>query len=215
MEPRRFLQTALILLLAGLLALPAVLRADTKVRVAEGTKVVFTLNDTLSTETSRQGDDFSGVVSRNVKVGDQIVIPEGSVVRGVVTHVEKAGRVKGRAELNLRFDAIELPDGTTLDISASLTELDEKDKEKVTEEGGVEGEGTKKRDAATIGTGAGIGAAIGAIAGGGKGAAIGAGVGAAAGTGVVLGTRGKDAEVKRGSDLAIQLDRPLAVPVRE
>jgi outer membrane lipoprotein SlyB len=116
--------------------------------------------------------------------------------------------------LGLRFDEIELPDGTQIPLAASLTEVDERDKEKVTEEGQVEGEGSKKRDAATIGAGAGIGAVIGAIAGGGKGAAIGAGAGAAAGTGVVLATRGKDAELKRGSELAIQLDRPLSVPVK-
>jgi len=84
----------------------------------------------------------------------------------------------------------------------------------VTEEGQVEGEGSKKRDAATIGGGAGVGAVIGAIAGGGKGAAIGAGAGAAAGTGVVLLTRGKDITLKRGTELAIQLDRPHSVLVK-
>ncbi len=82
------------------------------------------------------------------------------------------------------------------------------------EEGQVKGEGSKKRDAATIGAGAGIGAVIGAIAGGGKGAAIGAGGGAAAGTGLVLLTRGKDVELKRGSTVAIQLDRPLTITAR-
>ncbi|HKZ51745.1 MAG TPA: hypothetical protein VJ085_00540 [Candidatus Acidoferrales bacterium] len=211
MDLKPMTQVAAAVALAVALGWPSAVRAETKVRLAEGTKIIFTLNDTLSTENSRQGDDFSGVVSRNVRVGDQIAIPEGSVVRGRVTRVEKAGRVKGRAEIDLRFDEIELPDGTQLDISASLTELDDAEKEDVTEEGGVKGEGSKKRDATTIGVGAGIGAAIGAIAGGGKGAAIGAGTGAAAGTGIVLATRGKDAEIKRGSELAIQLDRPLTV----
>jgi len=211
MNLKRVGQAAAAVALAVALGWPSAVRAETKVRLAEGTKIVFTLNDTLSTKNSRQGDDFSGVVSRNVRVGDQIVIPQGSVVRGRVTRVEKAGRIKGRAEIDLRFDEIELPDGTQLDISASLTELDAAEKEEVTEEGGVKGEGSKKRDATTIGVGAGIGAAIGAIAGGGKGAAIGAGTGAAAGSGIVLATRGKDAEVKRGSELAIQLDRPLTV----
>jgi hypothetical protein len=211
MNLRRMGQVAAAVVLAAFLGLPSAVRAETTVRLAEGTRIVFTLNNTLSTKNSRQGDDFSGVVSRNVRVGDQIVIPEGSVVRGRVMRVEKAGRVTGRAEMDLRFDEIELPNGSQLDISASLTDLDAADKEEVTEEGGVKGEGSKKRDATTIGVGAGIGAAIGAIAGGSKGAAIGAGTGAAAGTGIVLATRGKDAEVKRGSTLAIQLDRPLTV----
>lgn len=212
MTIRRVGQIAAAAVLVAALGVPAAAQ-DAKVRLAEGTKIFFTLNNTLSTKDNRQGDAFSGVVSRSVRVGNQVAIPEGSVVRGIVTNVERAGRVKGRAYIDLRFDELELPDGTKLDLSASLTTLDEADKEEVTGEGSVKGEGSKKRDAATIGVAAGIGAAIGAIAGGGKGTAIGAGSGAAAGTGLVLLTRGKDAEIKRGSELAIQLNRPLSVPV--
>ena len=214
MKARRPVGMAVTALLAGVLSLPAATGSESKVKLAEGTKIVFTLNDALSTKTSRAGDDFSGVVSRSVRVGNEIVIPEGSAVHGTVTQVKRPGRTKGRAELNLRFEAIELPDGTELPISASLTELDEKEKETVTDEGGVKGEGSKKRDAATIGAGAGVGAAIGAIAGGGKGAVTGAAIGAGAGTGTVLVTRGKDIKLDRGTELAIQLDRPLTVTVK-
>jgi len=185
--------------------------APQTLRVAEGTKIRFTINQGLSSKTAREGDDFSGVVSHSVRQGDQVVIPEGSIIRGRVSHVQRPGRVKGRGELGLRFDKLELPNGQAYDLSASLTSLDEGEKESVDEEGQVKSEGTKKRDAATIGAGAGIGAIIGVIAGGGKGAAIGAGGGAAAGTGLVLLTRGKDVELKRGSELAIQLDRPLTL----
>ena len=185
--------------------------APQTLRVAEGTKIRFTINQGLSSKTAREGDDFSGVVSHSVRQGDQVVIPEGSIIRGRVSHVQRPGRVKGRGELGLRFDKLELPNGQAYDLSASLTSLDEGEKESVDEEGQVKSEGTKKRDAATIGAGAGIGAIIGVIAGGGKGAAIGAGAGAAAGTGAVLLTRGKDVELKRGSELAIQLDRPLTI----
>jgi hypothetical protein len=169
------------------------------------------LNNTLSTKTNQAGDPFAGVVSRSVRVGDKVAIPEGSAVRGSVSHVERAGRVKGRAELGLRFEALVLPGGEVLQMAASLSDLGESEKETVAEEGEVKGEGTKARDAVTVGGGAGVGTAIGAIAGGGKGAAIGAGTGAAAGAAVVLLTRGKDVELKRGSELAIQLDRPLTV----
>jgi hypothetical protein len=188
--------------------------APHQLTVAEGTKIAFTLNNGLSTKSNREGDPFSGVVSRSVRVGDQVVIPEGSVVRGQVSHVQRPGRVKGRGELGLRFDRLEIPGGESYDLSASLTDLDEKEKETVTEEGQVKGEGSKKRDAAEIGAGAGIGAVIGAIAGGGKGAAIGAGGGAAAGTGLVLLQRGKDIDLKRGREMAIQLDRPLTITVK-
>jgi type IV secretion system protein VirB10 len=199
---------------AAPVASAAEVSAPQRLTVAEGTKIVFTLNNGLSTKSNREGDPFSGVVSRSVRVGDQIVIPEGSVIRGQVSHVQRPGRVKGRGELGLRFDRLEIPGGPTYDLSASLTNLDEQEKETVTEEGQVKGEGSKKRDAAEIGAGAGIGAVIGAIAGGGKGAAIGAGGGAAAVTGLVLLQRGKDIDLKRGREMAIQLDRPLTIDAR-
>lgn len=185
-----------------------------KVRLAEGTQIAFTVNNVLSTKTSQTGDPFTGVVSRSVRVGDTTVIPQGSVIRGAVGQVERPGRVKGRAYLGLRFDQLETPDGQTYDLSASLVELDENRKEEVTEEGQVKGEGSKTRDAVTIGAGAGIGAAVGAIAGGGKGAGTGAAIGAGAGTAMVLLTRGKDVEIPRGTELAIQLNRPLSVTVK-
>jgi len=185
-----------------------------RVRLPEGTTIVFALNSSLSTKSNQTGDPFSGVVSRSVRVGETLVIPEGSVIRGTVGRVERPGRVQGRAELGLRFDQLELSDGQVYDLSASLTQLDQGEKEEVTEEGQVKGEGSKKRDAATIGAGAGIGAVIGAVSGGGKGAATGGAIGAGAGTAVVLLTRGKDVELKRGTELAIQLDRPLAITIK-
>jgi hypothetical protein len=115
--------------------------------------------------------------------------------------------------LSLRFDELVMPDGEVYDLSASLAELDEERKEEVTEEGQVRGEPSKKRDAITIGAGAGIGAAVGAIAGGGKGAGTGAAIGAGAGTAAVLLTRGKDLELRRGTELTLQLDRPMSVAI--
>lgn len=200
---------------APVAATPAPVKEPTRIRLIEGTKIAFTLNNSLSTRTNRAGDEFSGVVSRSVRVGDTIAIPEGSVVRGTVSHSERPGKVKGRGELGLSFDQLGLPSGEVYDLSASLTDLDTGEKETVGEEGEVKGEGTKKRDAATIGAGAGIGAVIGAIAGGGKGAATGGAIGAGAGTGMVLLTRGKDVELRRGTELAIQLDRPLSVTLRD
>ena len=185
------------------------------VRVAEGTKIVFALDEALSTKTHRAGDTFSGVVSQPVQIGGRVIIPEGSVVRGTVARSKRAGRIRGRAEMDLRLEQLELPDGQVFDLVATLTELDESEKETLGEEGEIVGQGSKKRDVATIGGGAGIGAAIGAIAGGGgKGAATGAGVGAAAGTAAVLLTRGRDIKLERGSELALQLDRAITVKVR-
>lgn len=185
-----------------------------EVQVDQGTAIALTLNDTLSSKTNQVGDAFSGAVSQAVEVDGKVAIPAGSVVHGTVARVERAGRVKGRAQLGLRFEKLELPDGQALELAASLTALGEEEKETMSQEGEVKGEGSKKRDVGTIAGGAGVGAAIGAITGGKKGAAIGAGTGAAAGTAVTLLTRGKDVELKQGSQVQIQLDQPLTVKVQ-
>src|ERR671913_185013 len=76
-----------------------------------------------------------------------------------------------------------------------------------------EARGTKKKDAAKIGVGAGAGALIGAIAGGKKGAAVGTAVGAGGGTGVVLATRGEEVALGRGAVVTTRLTAPLTVRV--
>lgn len=193
---------------------PRASRPSSTVRVPEGTTLRIKLNDALSTKTNARGDAFSAQVTQPVFVGTDMVIPVGSTVRGTVASVEKAGRVKGRSELNLRFESITLPNGHDEPIVATLIGI-ASDQEKETVESGegtVKGEGSKKRDAAVIGAGAGIGAAIGAIAGGAKGTAIGAGAGGLIGLAGVLATRGKDIELPAGTELEIQLDRPLNLP---
>jgi hypothetical protein len=70
---------------------------------------------------------------------------------------------------------------------------------------------TKKRDAAIIGGGAGLGAAIGALAGGGKGALVGAAVGGGAGTGTVLATKGKEIHYAPETRLQFTLASPVEI----
>jgi len=111
----RVAQVGLVLVATAAVGTPA--RAE-NIRLAEGTKIAFVLNDTLSTKNNRVGDEFRGVVSRSVRVGDRIVIPEGSAIRGVINHVKRPWRAKGRAELGLRFDEIELPNGTKINLVA-------------------------------------------------------------------------------------------------
>lgn len=186
--------------------------AQTEVDLPEGTRVVFTLDQGLSTKYSHQGDKFSGVVSRPVgAVNNQVIIPKGSLVRGTVSQVKRAGRIKGRARLGLLFEEIELPDGRRLSLSASLAWLDTTGEETVTEEGQVKGEGSVKRDLMEAGIGSGMGSWIGAIASGAKGLAIGAGAGAAAAGAIALLRRGEDIEIPAGTTMGISLNRPLAV----
>ncbi len=78
-------------------------------------------------------------------------------------------------------------------------------------EGTASAKQTSNRNAKFIGGGAG-GAVIGALAGGGKGAAIGAGVGAGVGFLAKKLMKGKEAEVKSGTEFGVILNRPISLP---
>jgi hypothetical protein len=120
-----------------------------------------------------------------------------------VTSADRAGRVKGRAQIAFRFTELDVPGGggrhaIRTDVVARQAAA------------------TKKKDAAKIGAGAAGGAIVGGILGGGDGAAKGAAIGGAAGTGVVLSTRGKEVRLGPGANLSVRLTAPVTVrvPVR-
>jgi hypothetical protein len=153
-------------------------KAEVKTTVPAGTKLRVALLDAVSSDKSRVGDQFLASLTEPVVVEGKTVLAKGTKVRGRVVDAVESGRVKGRAMLELTLTQIV----TEADKSLSIS----------TKPYTAVAESTKKRDAAVIGGGAGLGAAIGAIAGGGKGAAIGAAVGGGAGTGTVLATKGKE-----------------------
>ena len=133
--------------------------------VSAGTKVPLSLINTISTKHSMAGDRVYLETAFPILVESRIVIPVGSYVAGTVTEVKKAGRVKGRAELYIRFDSLTLPNGVTRDFRARMGGMDGAAEGSLDRaEGTVKGEGNKAGDVRTVGEAAGIGASVGAIA---------------------------------------------------
>jgi hypothetical protein len=195
--------------------IPGILNAQTgtEALVPEGTKISLQLNSTLSTKSNNEGDSFTATVIAPVYLKDRLVIPKGSIVTGSVSHILRPGRFQGKAQMNLLFSTIRLPDaGNPLAIVASLAQIGQEENAKSQPEGTVTGQGSKGKDVARVAPPTLTGAGVGAIVGGGRGAAIGAGVGAAVGLAAVLAGRGTDLEIKRGTPMDIVLVRPLAVP---
>ena len=179
--------------------------------IVSGTKVLLQVISSISTKTSVVGDRVYLQTNFPALVDGRIVIPPGSYVTGTVTSVKRAGRVKGRAELYIRFDSLTLPNGVTRDFRASLGGLDGSNPGTLDRtEGKVEGDGGKAGDMRKVGEAAGWGTMAGAVAGrSGMGAGIGAAAGATAGLIGVLVTRGADAMIERGSTVEMVLDRVL------
>lgn len=190
--------------------------AGSRVLVPVNTTIPLELKNTLSSHTAYAGQAIYCETIYPITVGNRIVIPVGSYVKGAVTQVVRPGRVKGRAQIGLRFDSITLPDGTTRPIRATLSSFAGNGNEGFRrDEAKVEGESSKKEDAATVAqttiAGAEIGAITGAVKGApGKGVGIGSAAGAAGGLIWVLATRGKDIMLPPGTSLELQLSQPLS-----
>lgn len=166
-----------------------------EVTVPSGTVVTIRLIRTLSSDQVRAGDRFTAVLDEPIVSSGGVVAPRGSTVEGKVMASRQAGRASGLAEMTLELDRLLLPDGRSLEI--------------VTDALTCQGETSRGKDVATVGTGAAIGAAIGAIAGGRRGAGIGAATGAGAATADVLLTRGKPVVLPPETRLSFQLRAPL------
>jgi len=179
--------------------------------LAAGTRVPLNLMNAVSTRTAAEGDRIYLETIFPILAGGKIVIPPGSYVAGTVTSVKRAGKVKGKAELYVRFDSLTLPNGVTRDFRSRIGGLDGQNSGSLDRtEGKVQGDTGKGEDATTVASATAWGATIGGVAArSGMGAGIGAAAGAAAGMVGVLMSRGPDAILERGSTLEMVLDREL------
>jgi len=163
-----------------------------------GTSLDVTLETAVASESSQPEDPVRANLETPVVVDGVTVAPRGSTLLGEVTSVRESGRVKGRAEVGVRFSRLQV-ENVTYDIETTPLRW-------VADSG-------KGEDAAKIGIGAVVGAIVGGIAGGGKGAAIGSAVGAGGGTAIVLATKGDEIHVQSGSSLQVRLTEPFIVVV--
>ena len=155
--------------------------------VPAGQRLVLELDRSLHSRHNQKGDAAFFTTNDEILVGYRVAVPRGSTVRATLTEVKRPGRLAGRAEIRLRFDEIEFPDGTALPFSANILRAGfsqiGKDKQRLS----VKGEGNKGRDLTIVGMGGAQGALLGAAIGGKKGAAYGGAVGAGIGLlGVLL-----------------------------
>jgi hypothetical protein len=157
------------------------------------------INERLSSKTARVGDQFRSTVVDPVYAKGFQVIPPGSIVVGRVTHVEKASRKSNAGSLNVEFSEVELPNSKSYPLNGSLSASSNTDNE-----GEVEGGSSRNRNIAFIGGGAVVGALINGAAG--------AGIGAGAGIAGALLSKGKEAEVKPGTEFNMILNQKLVLP---
>lgn len=175
------------------------------------TAIPLSLKKTLSSRTAYVGQAVYCETVYPITVGNRIVIPVGTYVKGAVTQVIRPGRVKGKAQIGLRFESLTLPNGTTRPLRATLSSYAGTGNEGFKrEESKIEGASNKGEDAGKIATTATQGTIIGGLSTrSGKGAGIGALSGGIGGLIWVLATRGKEVLLPPGTNLELQLSSPL------
>ena len=172
---------------------PAIL---TELTVAAGTQIQIRTADDLNSGKNKKGDSYKGFLHTDLVVDGRTVVPAGSEVFGLLVEVKKAGKLSGKAKLQLSL--VDLLVGDKIyPISTVALEID----------------GEKSRTFLKIGVGAGVGAAVGAVADGGEGALIGTAVGAVAGTAVAAASGGKQVKIEAQTVLEFKLDKPVIIEV--
>ena len=185
------------------------------VQVDAGTHVLLSMINSISTKQAVVGDRIYLETAFPVMANGKMVVPRGSWVTGTVTEVRRPKRMKGHAELAVRFDSLTLPNGTTRNFHSDLGAVDATTGDTLDREHSkVKAPGDKKENTETVlrttAEGAAIGTAVGAASGHlGGGGLIGVAGGAAAGLIGVLASHGPDAVLPRGSTVEMVLDRPL------
>jgi hypothetical protein len=175
-----------------------------------GTSVKMKLETPISTKTSKVGDTFAGRVTEPVLLDGKTVIPVGAAITGQVIKLTEPRRVKGKPTIELRPDSLTMPDGEKYRFTATVVDTDPSTQTSVNDEGQIKGKGRDGKDVRNIVIGTGAGVGVGAIAAGGKGALIGGAIGAGVTVAHWL-SKHKSAELPAGSELVMELNRPMSL----
>lgn len=206
------------LLLAQQPAAPSAQRAQrvddaSLTNVPAGTKVPLVLKHAISTRNARENDNVYAETNFPVVQDGRIVIPPGTYVQGVIKRVQRAGRVSGKAELLVHFTSMIFPSGYTVLLPGAVDNVPGGETSHMKDqEGTMQGEGQKGKDAGTVAGTAATGTLIGAAATRSlKGAGVGGLAGTAIGLGSVLLTRGPDVRLESGTTVEMVLERDIVV----
>jgi len=168
--------------------------SDARISATEvpvGTEFDVRLQSRLNSGTARVEDRFDATTVVPYERNGRLLVPAGSVMRGVVNSVTPASRgIERKGEVTLVFDRFTI-DGRTYSIRATVMQA-------------LEGEA----DTGKVAAGAGVGAIIGGIIGGVRGALTGILIG---GGGTVAATEGNDVDLAPGTLLRVRLDAALDV----
>jgi len=166
-----------------------------RVTLPAGSVIIVRTTSPLQSASARSGQTFETTVSETVGLDEYSVIPSGSRVRGTITMARAATRQQSGV-IEVVFDQLRLPDGSTFPITGKLTSTDSTERRQIEQD--------PNNRVVLVGGRGGIGAAI-------------AGAGASrspnnifAALGAML-SEGRDVDVPAGTTLAVELERGVTL----
>ncbi|HEY6127768.1 MAG TPA: hypothetical protein VIW23_06260 [Candidatus Acidoferrum sp.] len=209
-----------LLLVLGLSSIAVSLSQAAPRQITQGTQIHLKLLSDVSTSTARNGDSFIAVTTEPIMIGNELMLPAGTRIRGIVTMINRARHfalLRGEAYMNLSFRSIEV-DSRLIPVQMSILDLTRPSEE---------GEGRRRNDvevtegqllqqkhdikgaivAGTIGTGGST--LIGKIA---SHAAAGFGIGLAGSAVYVAQRKGKDVYLPADTGMLVRMDNTITVP---
>jgi peptidoglycan hydrolase-like protein with peptidoglycan-binding domain len=158
--------------------------------------IIVRTTSALQSNTARVGQTFETVVADSLGLDNYTVIPSNSRIRGSITFVQPATRQQSGV-IQVAFDRLTLPDGTTFPIVAHLTSTDSAERRQI--------DADPNARVVLVGGRGGIGAGI---AGAGSSRSPTSSILAALGG---LLSQAQDVNVPSGTPLAVQLDQQVVL----
>lgn len=212
----RAVRAAALIAGAAALVFPLAVRsaADYDVSLPGGTVIPVTLDKQLGSDSSHKGEKFTATV----KTGENATysgLPEGTQVEGHVTLAEpKQGDDPG--VLDLAFDAIRMPDGSSHALAGSLYALDSKSVKRDEDGRLVATSSGKKNKMTYVGYGAGAGLLLALLSDHSTSKALqdiilGAGLGYLAGSLDKSDRKPHDVNLKAGTEFGVRVEKTFAL----
>ena len=167
------------------------------VAIPAGTTLAIRIDQRISVKSSRAGNTFTGEIVDPVLSSDnQVLVPKGALVNGVVDVSHRRGHFKGSSLLELRL--------TSLTMDGKQYPLETRDMARSKK-------GKGRRSTAMIAGGSGLGMLVGGLATGGTGLVVGGLVGGGAGTAAAGLTGNRDIDIPAESIVHFKLSDDLIV----
>jgi hypothetical protein len=189
------MRKSIVLALAGM-ALTGPVAAQSRVVMPAGTVILVRTMAPLNSSTMQVGQMFETSVDDNIEIDDFAVIPASSRIRGRVTMVRPATRQQSGV-IDLVFDRVTLPDGSTIAITGKLTSTDSAERRQINAD--------PNAHVVLVGARGGIGATIAGAAG-----ASGSSSSILSVLGSML-SEGRDVNVPAGTPLAVEIERAVTL----